>query len=180
VRRRLISPVARSVWRMVRMWAWSCRNAARRTAIRRELGSRRARCGLAKWTLDMKLYFTNSQSICQVWFRLSAIQTVAVVSKFGGSPRGVRVARVIRRGHPAERDQQLTCATWSRWRATPGSDDPGHSRTDERTHSVDEGSLLSELQPIVPTPVPGTLGFTTETSEVHGAAKPQSRCLCSR
>ena len=41
---------------------------------------------------------------------------------------------------------QITCAKGSRWRATPGSDDLGHSPDDERAYSVYRGPLLSESQ----------------------------------
>ena len=60
--------------------------------------------------------------------------------------QGLCVARVIRPGHPAKRDRQVTCATRSRWRATPGPDDPGHSPDDERAHSVDRDPLQSALK----------------------------------
>jgi hypothetical protein len=63
------------------------------------------------------------------------------------APRGVCVVRVIR--PPAKRDEAGSATDLCdvvALAATPGSDDQGHSRADDRAHFIDGAPLLSELQ----------------------------------
>ena len=92
-------------------------------------------------------------------FSGAAIQTVRCLQFGVQAAKAQSVARVIRLGHPAKRDQQVTCAMRSRWRATPGSDDPGHSTDGKQAHFVDR--LQSKSQFLEPSL---TVGLLTESS----------------